>query len=198
MSTTTNSGAGKRYLPAILEAATRCFARTGYHGTTMRDIGAETGMHAGSLYVHIRTKEDLLDAIVWEIAQSTERRMEAVLATEAAPLEKLRTLAEEHLRWVAQNPDAATVYFHEWRHLKDERLERVKQARARWTRGLREILQAGVDEGTFRAMDVRMAGLAFVGVLNSTQGWQRGEADPETAEIAGTFLDFLLDGWLPR
>ncbi|GAA5078326.1 AcrR family transcriptional regulator [Thermocatellispora tengchongensis] len=196
MSTTnTGPGAQSRHVTAILDAATRRFAQTGYHGTSMRDIGAEMGMHAGSLYVHIRSKEDLLDAIVWDIAQSTERRMEAVLAAGDTPVDKLRTIAEEHLRWVAANPDAATVYFHEWRHLKGERLERVKAARARWTRGLRDIIQAGIDEGAFKPMDVRLAGLAFVGMLNSTYRWLRPDGDLDTAEIAGTFMDFLLHGW---
>ena len=49
----------------ILEAAEQLFRDKGYLATTMRDIAAETKLQGGgSLYAHIKSKEDLL----WEIA----------------------------------------------------------------------------------------------------------------------------------
>ena len=43
----------------ILEIAARLFARKGYRGTSMRDIGEEAGVLGGSLYHHIRSKDEL-------------------------------------------------------------------------------------------------------------------------------------------
>jgi len=48
----------------ILEAAARVFRLKGYDGTTLRDIAREAGLFPGSLYYHIRSKEDLLRGIV--------------------------------------------------------------------------------------------------------------------------------------
>ena len=48
----------------ILDAAERCFARTGFHRTTMQDICAEARVSAGALYVYFKSKEDLIAGIV--------------------------------------------------------------------------------------------------------------------------------------
>jgi AcrR family transcriptional regulator len=50
----------------ILEAAIRCFAREGFHRTTMRDVIRESGMSAGALYVYFKSKEELIEAIAEE------------------------------------------------------------------------------------------------------------------------------------
>lgn len=43
----------------ILEVAARLFARKGYRGTSLRDIGEQTGIFGGSLYHHIKSKDAL-------------------------------------------------------------------------------------------------------------------------------------------
>jgi len=43
----------------ILEAAAQLFARKGYRGTSIRDIGEEVGVLGGSLYHHIKSKDAL-------------------------------------------------------------------------------------------------------------------------------------------
>ena len=63
----TDSGAGRLWEgvqpePArrLLVAGLGLFAAQGFHGTTTRDIAARAGMSPAALYVHYRTKEDML------------------------------------------------------------------------------------------------------------------------------------------
>lgn len=44
----------------ILDAAERCFARAGFHRTTMQDICKEAGVSPGALYVYFDSKEALI------------------------------------------------------------------------------------------------------------------------------------------
>lgn len=44
----------------ILDAAERCFARSGFHQCTMAEICAEAGISAGALYSHFPSKEALI------------------------------------------------------------------------------------------------------------------------------------------
>lgn len=60
----------------ILDAAMRCFAREGYRGTSMRDICQEAQVSIGGVYVHFRSKEDILTAL----ADSFRDEREAVHA----------------------------------------------------------------------------------------------------------------------
>jgi len=48
----------------ILDSAEVCFARTGFHRTTMVDICREAKISAGALYVYFDSKEALIDGIV--------------------------------------------------------------------------------------------------------------------------------------
>ena len=43
----------------IMEIAAQIFARKGYRGTSMRDIGEAAGVLGGSLYHHIKSKDAL-------------------------------------------------------------------------------------------------------------------------------------------
>jgi AcrR family transcriptional regulator len=47
----------------ILEAAQRCFARDGFHNTTMQVICREAGISPGALYLYFKSKEELIEGI---------------------------------------------------------------------------------------------------------------------------------------
>ncbi len=46
----------------IIDAAYRCFARKGFHQTTMRDIYAEAGLSPGAIYHYFESKADIIEA----------------------------------------------------------------------------------------------------------------------------------------
>lgn len=47
----------------LLVAAVDAFAERGYHATTTRDIAGRAGMSPAALYIHYKTKEELLHRI---------------------------------------------------------------------------------------------------------------------------------------
>jgi len=47
----------------ILDAATDCFARRGFHATSMQDIFHESGLSAGAVYRYFPSKNSLIKAI---------------------------------------------------------------------------------------------------------------------------------------
>lgn len=65
----------------IIDAAERCFARQGFHRTSMQDICREAGISAGALYLYFTSKEDLIAGICerqkTEIAQALASVSEA-------------------------------------------------------------------------------------------------------------------------
>ncbi|WP_227999982.1 TetR/AcrR family transcriptional regulator [Nocardia australiensis] len=52
----------------VRAAAIRLFARSGFGGTTMRDIAREAGISPGSIYRHYETKEELFGQLVGQAA----------------------------------------------------------------------------------------------------------------------------------
>lgn len=55
----------------ILDAAERCFVRSGFHRTTIQDVAAEAGMSPGNLYRYFPAK----DAIVAGLAERDRGRL---------------------------------------------------------------------------------------------------------------------------
>ncbi|KOG54200.1 TetR family transcriptional regulator [Streptomyces griseoflavus] len=58
---------------ALIEAAKRLFATRGYLNTKVTDITAEAGRAAGSFYNHFAGKEELLKALLDELAAVSDR-----------------------------------------------------------------------------------------------------------------------------
>jgi AcrR family transcriptional regulator len=62
----------------ILEAAEVCFARAGFHRTTMQDICREASVSSGALYIYFDSKEALIEGIAERDRQKFQQRFEAV------------------------------------------------------------------------------------------------------------------------
>jgi AcrR family transcriptional regulator len=57
----------------ILDAAANCFARNGFHRTSIQDIVKESGLSAGLVYRYFTGKDDMIVAIVedWHARRAT-------------------------------------------------------------------------------------------------------------------------------
>jgi AcrR family transcriptional regulator len=186
--------ATEEQVSAIVSIAASLFAERGYRGTSMRDIGRAVGVHAGSLYVHIDSKEDLLYAIVTSIMQRSERDMAEVLAGGQSATEQLREIARRDLELIGTNKEFATVFFHEWRNLGPVRQQQVIASRDRWENGLRTVISRGIEAGEFRRVDVRIAGIALTSMLNWAYVWYSPDGDLSVDDLAGQFAGLLIDG----
>jgi AcrR family transcriptional regulator len=79
----------------ILNAAERCFVRSGFHRTTMQDVAAEAGMSPGNLYRYFDSK----DAVVLALAERDRSRIGEDFAALSQPgdlLPALRSIAHKH------------------------------------------------------------------------------------------------------
>lgn len=74
----------------ILDAASRCFGRSGFHRTSMQDILAEAGLSAGALYRYFRSKNEIVMAIADETITDVTGDVAALL--EADPPEPFGTV----------------------------------------------------------------------------------------------------------
>lgn len=68
----------------IAQAALRCFARSGFQQTSMADIIAESGLSAGAIYGHYKSKEELVELAVSTVLD--DRFVEVAEARERDPL----------------------------------------------------------------------------------------------------------------
>ncbi|MQA79712.1 MAG: TetR family transcriptional regulator [Streptosporangiales bacterium] len=191
----TDRAAGSHdYVAPIVQTAAELFARQGYRGTSMRDIGRAVGVHAGSLYVHIAGKEDLLEAIVFHIMERSEQDMTEVLAAGGTATEQLYGIAVRDLKLIGENKEFATVFFHEWRNLGEDRQQKVIATRDRWEANLRGVFARGIAAGEFRDIEPRIAGIALTSILNWAYVWYSPDGGLSTDQLAKRFVDIVING----
>jgi AcrR family transcriptional regulator len=76
----------------ILAAAKGCFAREGFHATSMRDIYRECGLSPGGVYNHFPSKEEIVRALGEERLREAQEHRDALELIDD-PIEALRLLA---------------------------------------------------------------------------------------------------------
>lgn len=135
----------------ILRAAVRCFARKGFHLTTIDDIAAEAGVSKGAPYVYFDSKVALFQSLYdsWDCA--LDGRIEAALAG-LAPEERRSARHVLHAIIVAVG-EQVTADSETCRVLLEARTQaaylpdiaaKVRRSQARAQGGLEQVLQAGV------------------------------------------------------
>src|SRR5580692_7615212 len=99
----------------ILAAALRCFARDGFHSTTITDIVRESGVSQGTFYLYFQTKDDVIAALADDRSQS-DAMIQAIADAEADPVVGLTVLFDLHGRTLAdaQRADERRVAIQGW------------------------------------------------------------------------------------
>jgi AcrR family transcriptional regulator len=85
----------------IVDAATRCFARNGFHQTSMQDVIREAGLSVGAFYRYFSSKDQLIRAIAEEKVGVILATLDNLMRVEPAP--PLLTAFAELLEQVDRN-----------------------------------------------------------------------------------------------
>jgi TetR/AcrR family transcriptional regulator, cholesterol catabolism regulator len=192
MAPTRSRGARRDQIQA---AAQQLFRDKGYLATSMRDIADEMQMKGGgSLYAHIRGKEDLLWDIATEAVKAFFGALEPILAKDLPPVEKLREAMIAHMLVIMSHLGATAVYFDEWRHLGDTRRAEFQAHRDAYERLFQRLIHEGIESGQFRPLDERLATLHVLGSMNAIRRWFRADGRLKAPDLASSIADMLLNG----
>lgn len=180
----------------ILRAAARVFRRKGYYASRIQDVADEVGMHKGSLYYYIATKEDLLRGLVEGPMEGLVRAAQDVMATRHDPEQKLARLVELHLRSFQAHKDTFGIFLREDIDLLDRASDASVRTLVRaYDEVWLQLLREGAEAGVFHTeVDPRVAVKALVGLCNSTYTWFRAGGAYSIDEVARQFTLLILGG----
>ncbi|MQA84289.1 MAG: TetR family transcriptional regulator [Streptosporangiales bacterium] len=159
----------------IVDIAARLFAERGYTATGVAELCRETGLGKGSLYYYIGSKERLLAEIHGSVLNPLVDETRKIAASTDPPEAKLRRMTETMLAAIVHHMDHVWVFLHEWKALRGRNASSFRDKRRAVEDVLESILQEGVDRGDFDIPDLRIATLAWFGMVNYTYQWYRSE-----------------------
>ena len=182
---------GKRV--EILKTAAAAFRRRGYHGASVDEIASALAMTKGNLYYYFRNKEDILYACHDYSLNLILGVMDDIRAQDIPADEKLRKLisAFVHLIIDELHSTALTLDLHA---LSPVLLKKIIARRDRFDRGLRSIIQEGVDDGLFAAVDTKLVAFAIMGAVNWIPKWFNPGGAASSDDVGQTFANFLVGG----
>ena len=165
----------------LLAAARTAFAEKGFHATTTRDIATGAGMSPAAVYVHHRSKEELLYVLSRAGHEATLELVRSALATADDPTGQLRAVIRAFAVRHAETHTTARIVNYELSALAPEHFEQIRRLRREIDHEIRSLIRRGVDAGEFHTPDTGMAATALLSLGIDLARWYRpgGRWSPE-------------------
>ena len=170
-----SAGRGDLTRARLLDAAVEAFGAKGFHGTTTRDIAAAAGMSPAAVYVHHRSKEELLHVISRNGHQTTLDLVRRAAHGDGSPSERLAAIARDFGRHHAHGHTWARIVNYELEALSPAHREEIRALRIAIEQEVREVIEDGMAVGDFDVPDVSMATTAVLSLGIDIARWYRDD-----------------------
>ncbi|MGW0703673.1 TetR/AcrR family transcriptional regulator [Streptomyces sp. NPDC002867] len=176
----------------LLVAAVEAFAERGYHATTTRDIAGRAGMSPAALYIHYKTKEELLHRISRIGHDKALEILSEAYEGEGTPTERLTEAVRSFVRWHAGRHATARVVQYELDALGDAHRTEIIALRRETDAVVRRLLEEGVAAGEFDVPDVPGTAVAVLSLCIDVARWFNTQGRRTPDEVGVFYADLVL------
>jgi len=181
----------------ILDAAAALLSHRGYEAATVREIAAQVGIKAASIYHHYASKDAVVAAVMNEgvrIVHDAVVSALGALGPGADPRLRLETAVRAHLRSSLENSDYTAASIRAFAFLPEAVRAECRAERRRYEAVWRDIVKEASRAGLIRpGISLDVVRLMLLGAVNWTGEWYRpGRLDIDT--IARDFASLVFGG----
>ena len=153
---------------AILDAVDRLLARYGYKKMTIDDLAHEVGIGKGTIYLHFRSKEEIVFSHIDRVVAGVLQRLNAIAASDDAPAEKIRQMLIARVMFRFESVQHFSESLSEvLRDLRQGLLERRHRYFEQEAEVIAIVLKEGQRTRAFRRRDPVETARALVAATNS-------------------------------
>ena len=190
----TAGSSGPKTLAAIREAGLDLIYRHGYEAMSLRGLATEVGLQPGSLYNHIKTKQELLFDLIHDHMTALMERVDAALEGLDGPQARLEAFTAFHLSYHIERKREVFIGSSEIRSLEPENRATIVALRQAYENRLCAILEAGAAQGLFAIGDVRVTAYAILAMLTGICTWYEPKGRIGQQELIDIHTRLVLDG----
>nr|PZN54020.1 MAG: TetR family transcriptional regulator [Bacteroidota bacterium] len=179
----------------VIRKAAELFRQKGYAASSMRDLAQMLGIEAASLYSHIKSKEEILRTLCFDMAAEFRASLDEVEQQDVTASEKLRRGIIGHIQVMARDLTASAVFMNEHRHLSQPYLRDFLLLRINYINRFKRIIEAGMKSGEFKdTIDKKLAVMTLFSSLNWMPMWYDPVGTIEPIELGRQLADMLVNG----
>ena len=178
----------------IIKAGAALFREKGFGAASMRDLAEKIGIEAASLYNHIKSKNEILESICFDVANHFNDNLDQIESSDAPPLEKVETLLRFHIRQMIENVEEVVVADREWKHLEEPYRSNFHAQRRNYRKRFAAIIEQGIKAGTIKPIDAPTAILIMLHAVSGIESWHRSTAKITAAELEENMVSILIEG----
>lgn len=180
----------------VIRSAAELFKEKGYAAASMRDLAQKLGIEAASLYSHIKSKEEILRTLCFDMAAEFRASLDKVEQQKATAREKLQMGIIGHVAVMAKDLTAAAVFMNEHRHLSQPSLRDFLLLRINYINRFKAIIEEGIQTGEFKKdIDTKLAVMTLFSSLNWMPMWYNSSNSVGSAvELGQQLADMLING----
>ena len=172
----------------ILSAAQALFARQGYDSATMDQIACAAGLTKGAVYYFFKNKAELFCTIADEGIAYVEKQCTSILEAARSSREIAQDIISFYINISYDNASLFLILFGSRsadpgiRKMFDGRIRRLLEC-------IRNIFQAGMDDGLLRSGDADVLSRVFAGSIYGLLALPDSPNRKDAAELMRTMIE---------
>jgi TetR/AcrR family transcriptional regulator, cholesterol catabolism regulator len=192
------SSRGELKRKQILDAAARVLARRGYVGTQLSEIASEAGTHAGSLYYHFESREELIEEVLLEAIRLLFARARAIvdeMPRESTAMERLCAVIRAHLKYALVESAYALALARCVGQWPEDMWKRINEKFRRYGKFVDDLIQLAMNAGEIDP-DVNRSALRMliIGAANYTPEWYHRSGPLSVDQISDLLIRLMVRG----
>ncbi len=178
----------------ITQTAAVLFKKKGYGSTSMREMAEALGVEAPSLYNHIGSKSELLQAICFKVANAFTSYIDTVENSGQNSVSILEQIIRFHIQMMLNNFDEVYVANHEWKHLKEPYLSNFLIQRRGYEKRLVVLMENGIKANEFKPVNPYVSVLTILSAVRGLEFWQQHKKNTSSQVLEDDMVNHLLNG----
>lgn len=175
----------------LLAAARRLFSEHGYAGTSMDDLTAQAGLTRGALYHHFGDKKGLLAAVVAQLDNETDLRLQAISDTADDAWEGFLQRCRAYLE-MALEPEIQRIVLRDARAVLGGA---SPESQRHCVHSMQHLIERLVAQGMVAPVDAQALASLVYGSLAEAAFWiAEGDEGDARLRRATAALEMLLRG----
>lgn len=178
----------------ITKKASAMFREKGFPATSMRDLADVVGLEAASLYNHIKSKSEILQEIIFRIANDCNVHLESLEDNGMSNTKKIESLIRFHVQMMLNRFDDYCVMINEWIHLTEPYLTNFTTQRRNYVQKMESIIQEGVTNKEMKPVSPYVAMLTILSSVRGLEFWHRSNKKISPQVMEDNMVNYLING----